>query len=71
MTDHASSCEHCGRRDSLSELGLCPACTSRPDVLLLYTTPTGGRPPNWHERLKRLADRAGREVPLFEHKDSP
>jgi hypothetical protein len=63
--DHSAPCEHCGRSAPLNELYLCQRCSSRPRVVLLYAG-RSNRPPGWPEHLKRLAERAGRGLPLFE-----
>jgi hypothetical protein len=58
-------CQHCGRAAAGSNaLGLCDACFRVRGLRRLYE-PHDDWPPWWEEHLRRLADRARRQLPLF------
>ena len=58
-------CKHCEARPGLTELGLCPRCDALSGIRLLYEK-TRGLTPEREDRLRLLAERARRRLPLFE-----
>ena len=61
-----SVCLHCERRPSAGRLGLCAVCHARPCIRVLYAVRRRDWTPEWEARLRRLAERAKKKLPLFE-----
>jgi hypothetical protein len=58
-------CKHCEARPRLTPLGLCGRCDGLDGVRLLYEK-TRGLAPEREDRLRTLAERARRRLPLFD-----
>ena len=58
-------CKHCERRPRATPLGLCARCDARGCVRLLYER-TRWLTPEREDRLRILAERARRRLPLFD-----
>jgi hypothetical protein len=58
-------CKHCEIRPRETELGLCRRCDGLGGIRLLYEK-TRGLTPEREDRLRILAERARRRLPLFE-----
>ena len=58
-------CKHCERRPRETELGLCGVCDRLSGIRLLYEK-TRRLSPEREDRLRLLAERARRRLPLFE-----
>ena len=65
MTVPDEPCKHCEARPRATPLGLCPHCDALAGVRLLYDR-TRGLAPEREDRLRLLAERARRRLPLFE-----
>jgi hypothetical protein len=59
------ACKHCEARPAATDLGLCERCDSLGGVRLLYEK-TRLLPPEREDRLRLLAERARRRLPLFD-----
>jgi len=60
-----SPCQHCERAAAGdNDLGLCDDCYRVRGIRRLYAA-RDDWPPWWEEHLRRLADRARRQLPLF------
>jgi hypothetical protein len=59
------SCQHCEcAAAGANDLGLCDACFRVRGIRRLYE-PRDDWPPWWDAHLRRLAERARRQLPLF------
>ncbi len=58
-------CKHCEARPRATELGLCGACDALSGIRLLYEK-TRGLTAAREDRLRLLAERARRRLPLFD-----
>jgi hypothetical protein len=58
-------CKHCEARDRTTDLGLCRECDALVNVRLLYEK-TRRLSPQREDRLRLLAERARRRLPLFD-----
>lgn len=58
-------CEHCERPTQRDKLGLCPTCATTEGVRVLYVRRRGWTP-ELELRIRRLAARAKRRLPLFD-----
>ena len=58
-------CKHCEARPGVTPLGLCERCDAQGCVRLLYEK-TRGLTPEREDRLRLLAERARRRLPLFD-----
>ncbi len=62
-------CLHCERRPCTGHLGLCSQCHARDTIRPLYVRRHGWTP-RWEAHLRRLTQRAGQRLPLFENDPS-
>jgi hypothetical protein len=58
-------CKHCEARPGVTDLGLCRDCDALVNVRLLYAK-TRHLSPEREDRLRLLAERARRRLPLFD-----
>jgi hypothetical protein len=58
-------CKHCEARPRTTALGLCAACDALGGIRLLYEK-TQWLTPEREDRLRLLAERARRRLPLFD-----
>jgi len=58
-------CKHCEARPRATELGLCRECDGLGGIRLLYEK-TRSLAPERENRLRLLAERARRRLPLFD-----
>jgi hypothetical protein len=65
LPSEAELCKHCEVRPQTTELGLCPVCDSLGGIRLLYEK-TRSLAPEREDRLRLLAERARRRLPLFD-----
>ena len=65
MSASAEPCKHCEFRPRVTPLGLCACCDSLGGIRLLYDR-TRGLAPEREDRLRLLAERARRCLPLFD-----
>ncbi len=61
----AEPCKHCEARPAVTDLGLCGRCGSLGGIRLLYEK-TRHITPEREDRLRLLAGRARRRLPLFD-----
>jgi hypothetical protein len=57
-------CLHCERRPLAHRLGLCSRCAASRAIRVLYERRRGWTPA-WEAHLRRLTERARRQLPLF------
>jgi hypothetical protein len=62
-------CKHCEARPRATPLGLCAECDGQVCVRLLYEK-TRRLAPEREDRLRILAERARRRLPLFDDEES-
>ena len=65
MSGGDEPCKHCEARPRVTALGLCPHCDSLVGIRLLYDR-TRALAPEREDRLRLLAERARRRLPLFD-----
>jgi hypothetical protein len=63
------ACKHCEARPAATDLGLCERCDALGGVRLLYEK-TRLLPPEREDRLRILAERARRRLPLFDEPEA-
>jgi hypothetical protein len=62
-------CLHCDRRIADARRGLCTRCFAVKGIRVLYKRRRGWTP-QWEDHLRRLTERAKRQLPLFEDHDT-
>ncbi len=70
MSGEEDPCKHCEVRARATALGLCARCDGQGCVRQLYEK-TRGLTPEREDRLRLLAERARRRLPLFDDDDLP
>ena len=62
--DDLALCLHCERQPPAHRLGLCARCAATGHIRVLYRRRRGWTPA-WEAHLRRLTERARRQLPLF------